>query len=76
MKITDLKPALTQVKLESKYLKHLSGTKVLGDAKLFKGNKEIDRRRGEILFFIIPPNFLDIIAQIFLFIVNFYNFRI
>lgn len=67
LKITDLKPALTQVKLESKYLKHLSGTKVLGEAKLFKGNKEIDRRRGEILFTdygISGPPILDLSVNI------------
>lgn len=67
LKITDLKPALTQVKLESKYLKHLSGTKVLGKAKLFKGNKEIDRRMGEILFTnygISGPPILDLSVNI------------
>lgn len=67
LKITDLKPALTQVKLESKYLKHLSGTKVLGEAKLFKRNKEIDRRRGEILFTnygISGPPILDLSVNI------------
>lgn len=67
LKITDLKPALTQVKLESKYLKHLSGTKVLGEAKLFNGNKEIDRRRGEILFTnygISGPPILDLSVNI------------
>lgn len=67
LKITDLKPALTQVKLESKYLKHLSGTKVLGEAKLFKANKEIDRRRGEILFTnygISGPPILDLSVNI------------
>lgn len=67
LKITDLKPALTQVKLESKYLKHLSGTKVLGKAKLFRGNKEIDRRRGEILFTnygISGPPILDLSVNI------------
>lgn len=67
LKITDLKPALTQVKLESKYLKHLSGTKVHGEAKLFKGNKEIDRRRGEILFTnygISGPPILDLSVNI------------
>lgn len=67
LKITDLKPALTQVKLESKYLKHLSGTKVLGEAKLFNGDKEIDRRRGEILFTnygISGPPILDLSVNI------------
>lgn len=67
LKITELKPALTQVKLESKYLKHLSGTKVLGKAKLFKGNKEIDERNGEILFTnygISGPPILDLSVNI------------
>ena len=53
--------------MESKYLKHLSGTKVLGEAKLFKGNKEIDRRRGEILFTnygISGPPILDLSVNI------------
>lgn len=67
LKITELKPALTQVKLESKYLKHLSGTKVIGKVKLFKGNKEIDERNGEILFTnygISGPPILDLSVNI------------
>ena len=67
LKITELKPALTQVKLESEYLKHLSGTKVIGKAKLFKGNKEIDERNGEILFTnygISGPPILDLSVNI------------
>ncbi|MDU5467538.1 MAG: aminoacetone oxidase family FAD-binding enzyme [Peptoniphilus harei] len=67
LKITELKPALTQVKLESKYLKHLSGTKVIGKAKLFKKNKEIDERNGEILFTnygISGPPILDLSVNI------------
>lgn len=67
LKITELKPALTQVKLESKYLKHLSGTKVIGKAKIFKGNKEIDERNGEILFTnygISGPPILDLSVNI------------
>ena len=67
LKITELKPALTQVKLESKYLKHLSGTKVIGKVKLFKGNKEIDERNGEILFTnygISGPPILDLAVNI------------
>ena len=67
LKITELKPALTQVKLESKYLKHLSGTKVIGKTKLFKKNKEIDERNGEILFTnygISGPPILDLSVNI------------
>lgn len=67
LKITELKPALTQVKLESEYLKHLSGTKVIGKAKLFKGKKEIDERNGEILFTnygISGPPILDLSVNI------------
>ena len=67
LKITELKPALTQVKLESKYLKHLSGTKVIGKAKLLKKNKEIDERNGEILFTnygISGPPILDLSVNI------------
>lgn len=50
IRVTDLKPALTQLKLESKYLKHLSGTKVIGRARLLRDEKVIDEREGEILF--------------------------
>lgn len=50
IKVTDLYPALTQLKLDSKYLKHLSGTKVIGEAKLIRDGKIIDRRRGDLLF--------------------------
>ena len=67
LKISELKPALTQVKLESKYLKHLSGTKVLGSAKLFKENKKTDERCGEILFTnygISGPPILDLSVNI------------
>lgn len=50
IRVTDLKPALTQLKLDSKYLKHLSGTKVIGCARLLRDEKVIDEREGEILF--------------------------
>lgn len=50
IRVTDLKPALTQLKLDSKYLKHLSGTKVIGHARLLRDEKVIDEREGEILF--------------------------
>lgn len=50
IKVTDLYPALTQLKLDSKYLKHLSGTKIIGEAKLIRDGKIIDRRRGDLLF--------------------------
>lgn len=50
IRVTDLKPALTQLKLDSKYLKHLSGTKVIGLARLLRDEKVIDEREGEILF--------------------------
>lgn len=50
IRVTGLKPALTQLKLDSKYLKHLSGTKVIGRARLLRGEKVIDEREGEILF--------------------------
>lgn len=50
LKITELKPALTQLKLESKYLRHLKGTKVIGKVKLFEKDKKVDERFGEILF--------------------------
>lgn len=63
IRVTDLKPALTQLKLESKYLKHLSGTKVIGRARLLRDEKVIDEREGEILFTnygISGPPILDI----------------
>ena len=50
IRVTNIKPALTQLKLDSKYLKHLSGTKVIGRARLLRGEKVIDEREGEILF--------------------------
>lgn len=67
IKVTELKPALTQLKLDSKYLKHLSGTKVLGKAKLLKNNKVVDEREGEILFTnygISGPPILDLSINI------------
>ncbi len=36
--------------LKTKYLKHLSGTKVIGRARLLRDEKVIDEREGEILF--------------------------
>lgn len=50
IRVTNIKPALTQLKLDSKYLKHLSGTKVIGRARLLRDEKVIDEREGEILF--------------------------
>lgn len=67
LKITELKPALTQIKLESKYLKHLKGTKVIGMAKLFEKDKKIYERFGEILFTdygISGPPILDLSVNI------------
>lgn len=67
IRVTDLKPALTQLKLDSKYLKHLSGTKVQGRARLFKNEKVIDEREGEILFTnygISGPPILDMSVNI------------
>ena len=67
IKVTDLKAALTQLKLDSKYLKHLSGTKVIGKARLLKNNKVVDEREGEILFTnygISGPPILDLSVNI------------
>lgn len=50
IRVTNIKPALTQLKLDSKYLKHLSGTKVIGRARILRDEKVIDEREGEILF--------------------------
>ena len=63
IRVTNIKPALTQLKLDSKYLKHLSGTKVIGRARLLRDEKVIDEREGEILFTnygISGPPILDI----------------
>lgn len=67
IRVTDLKPALTQLKLDSKYLKHLSGTKVLGLARLLKDEKLVDESEGEILFTnygISGPPILDMSVNI------------
>lgn len=48
--ITNLYPALTQLKLDSNYLKHLSGVKVVGEARLIRNGKIIDKRCGDLLF--------------------------
>lgn len=67
IRVTDLKPALTQLKLDLKYLKHLSGTKVIGRARLLRDEKVIDEREGEILFTnygISGPPILDISVNI------------
>ncbi|MFQ9968101.1 MAG: aminoacetone oxidase family FAD-binding enzyme [Peptoniphilus sp.] len=67
IRVTDLKPALTQLKLDSKYLKHLSGTKVIGRARLLRDEKVIDEREGEILFTnygISGPPILDMSVNI------------
>ncbi|MDU2502997.1 MAG: aminoacetone oxidase family FAD-binding enzyme [Peptoniphilus harei] len=63
IRVTNIKPALTQLKLDSKYLKHLSGIKVIGRARLLRDEKVIDEREGEILFTnygISGPPILDI----------------
>ena len=49
-KVTKLSPSLTQVRLDSKYLKHLSGVKVVGKCELFLNNELIDSKYGEFLF--------------------------
>lgn len=49
-RITEIYPALTQIKLNSKYLRQLSGVKVNGKVQL-KRNKEIIKEdEGELLF--------------------------
>lgn len=65
--ITELRPGLTQLKLDLKYLKHLSGVKVIGEVKLFKKEKLIDRRFGDLLFTnygISGPPILDISVEV------------
>lgn len=57
------RPALCQLKLDSNFLKHLSGTKVEGRVTLYRGNDEILSKSGDILFTdygISGPPILDI----------------
>ena len=49
-KITKLSPGLTQLKLKSDFLKHLSGTKVIGECKLIRDGKVVDKKYGDLLF--------------------------
>lgn len=48
--LTDLYPALTQIKLNSEYLKQISGVKVLGEISLFCDGEKKVSDFGEILF--------------------------
>ncbi len=43
-------PGLVQVKLKSEFLKHLAGTKVVGEVRLIKDGKVIGREEGDLLF--------------------------
>ena len=64
---TDIFPALTQIKLDSQYLKSVSGVKVVGKVKLFDDNKLLDERYGDLLFTsygISGPPILDISRRI------------
>ncbi|CDZ74493.1 Flavoprotein family protein [Peptoniphilus sp. ING2-D1G] len=49
-RVKDLHPALTQIKLNSKYLKQLSGVKVQGEIALFCDDEKTVCDFGEILF--------------------------
>lgn len=43
-------PGLVQVKLKSEFLRHLAGTKVVGEVRLIKDDKVIGREEGDLLF--------------------------
>ncbi|WP_138160499.1 aminoacetone oxidase family FAD-binding enzyme [Peptoniphilus catoniae] len=48
--ISHIYPSLTQIKLDSEFLKQLSGVKVVGEASLYKEDQLIKSDFGEILF--------------------------
>lgn len=60
-------PGLVQVKLKSEFLKHLAGTKVVGEVRLVKGDKVIGREEGDLLFTkygISGPPILDLSRKV------------
>lgn len=48
--ITDVFPALVQLKLEGKFFKRIAGVKLVGSAEIICGNKLVAQDRGDILF--------------------------
>lgn len=66
-RVSPIFPALTQIKLESAYLKHLQGTKVVGKVKLYSKEKLIIEKYGDLLFTsygISGPPILDISVKL------------
>ena len=60
-------PGLVQVKLKSEFLKHLAGTKVVGEVRLIKDDKVIGREEGDLLFTkygISGPPILDLSRKV------------
>ena len=60
-------PGLVQVKLKSEFLRHLAGTKVVGEVRLIKDGKVIGREEGDLLFTkygISGPPILDLSRKV------------
>lgn len=66
-KMNKTMPGLVQINLDSSYLKHLSGVKIVGDLKLYVKNELIGSTRGDILFTdygISGPTVFDITRKV------------
>ncbi len=48
--ITDIFPALVQLKLEGSFFNQIQGVKFIGTAEVLHGNKSVAKDRGDILF--------------------------
>ncbi|MFZ3131833.1 MAG: NAD(P)/FAD-dependent oxidoreductase [Desulfosporosinus sp.] len=48
--ITDIFPALVQLKLEGSFFKRIEGVKFVGTAEIIDNNKSVAKERGDILF--------------------------
>ena len=48
--ITDIFPALMQLKLEGSFFNQIQGVKFIGTAEVLHGNKSVAKDRGDILF--------------------------
>lgn len=60
-------PGLVQVKLKSEFLRHMAGTKVVGEVRLIKEDKVIGREEGDLLFTkygISGPPILDLSRKV------------
>ncbi len=65
--LVDPFPGLVQVKLKSEFLRHLAGTKVVGEVRLIKDDKVIGREEGDLLFTkygISGPPILDLSRKV------------